>query len=182
MLYELKTVLPSKRTDEIINYLNENSTKSHHESQVIYDYHTEGNFRLLRDKDYVLLDFRPNSSIEKENSVYIAKKYEQDLIQIFTKIGLFLDYKRFRTRDRYIYNDLFITIDKYVKTGNILRVKFHYNNEEEKTIKENNLKEFFEILKIEETSTEKFDELFGKYRSDWVRLTEGIDEEEFLKG
>lgn len=181
MLFEKKTMLTDELMDEVVKYLDEKSSKKTKEQQVIYDYHTEGDFRLVRSKDYDKLDFKPSSSIEKVNEVYIAKKYEKDLIEIFTKIGLFIEYKRFRTRHKYLYNNIFITIDKYVKTGNILRVKFHYNNDEELKEKTNILDELFKNLNIEETSLERFEEIFGKYRSSWVELTEDINEEEFIK-
>lgn len=181
MVYEKRTFIPKDKIGELITFFDNNASKKVIEKQVIYDYHTEGDFRLIKTKDYLKIDFKPVSVIEKENSVFIMKKYEEDLTEIFRKIGLFIDLKRFRIRHKYIYNNMYVTVDDNIKTGNIFRIKFHYETEEEKTRKIDEINNIFNTLSVEETDISKFQELYAKYRMDWGDLTKDIDENEFLK-
>ena len=178
MVYELRTVVKEEKFDQLINYFDGNSTKKAIENQVIYNYHTEGDFRLIRSKEYVQLDFKSNTS---NNVVYVDKKYEKDLINIFKNIGTAIDFKRFRNRYKYIYENFYITIDKNIKTGNILRIKFNYNNEEEKSKLLDQINNLFTELQIEQTPLENFQELYGKYRTSWADLVGDINEDEFIK-
>lgn len=181
MVYEKRTFIPKDKIEELITFFDNNASKKEKEKQVIYDYHTEGDFRLIKTRDYVKIDFKPSSAIEKENSVFITKKYEEDLIEIFRKIGLFIDLKRFRVRHKYIYKNMYVTVDDNVKTGNVFRIKFHYETEEEKIQKQEEINHIFNTLSIEQTDISKFQELYAKYRMDWGDLTKDIDEAEFLK-
>ena len=146
MVYEEKTVIPNKDFDSIINYFDEKAEKKVNIKEVIYNYHTEGDLRLIRTKDYSKLSFKTNN---KHNVVYISKKYEKELIEMFFNIGIAIDFKRFRNRHIYLYNNLHITIDKNIKTGNILRVKFNYETEEEKEKLIEFKKNIYEELNIE---------------------------------
>lgn len=181
MVYEERTFINDQQTSKLLEYFEINSNQKREEKQIIYDYHTEGNFRLVKTSNYVKIDFKPNSAIEKENQVLITKQYENDLIEIFQKIGLDISLKRFRIRHQYIYHNLFISIDDNVKTGNVFRVKFHYKDEFEKEAKLEELNKIFNNLSIEKTDISKFQDLYAKYRMDWYDLTKEIDEEEFLK-
>ena len=156
MIYEERTFITEQQIMQLLDYFEKNASQKREEKQVIYDYHTEGNFRLIKTKNYVKIDFKPNSAIEKENQVYITKQYENDLTNIFTKIGLSIDLKRFR-------------------------IKFHYETELEKATKLEELSRIFQELSIEKTDISKFEELYAKYRMDWYDLTKDIDEQEFLK-
>ncbi|MBD9085140.1 hypothetical protein EGP64_00500 [bacterium] len=89
--------------------------------------------------------------------------------------------KRFRIRHKYIYQGLYVSIDENVKTGNIFRIKFHYDKEQDLSIKKQMIKDIFNQFEIEETDLSKFQDLYAKYRMDWYDLTKEIDEEEFLK-
>ena len=81
---------------------------------------------------------------------------------------------------KYIYDNFFITIDENYKTGNIFRVQINYETEEELENKKTQINNLFNKLNIEETSFDKFNEIYGKYRSDWDILTKDINEEEYL--
>lgn len=181
MVYEKRTFIPKDKITELLDFFDHNSSKKEIEKQIIYNYHTEGDFRLIKTKNYLKIDFKPVSAIEKENSVFIAKKYEEDLTEIFTKIGLSIELKRFRVRYKYMYHNIYVTIDDNVKTGNIFRMKFHYETENEKNKKLEEINHIFNILSIEETDISKFQELYTKYRMDWGDLIKDIDENEFLK-
>ena len=74
-----------------------------------------------------------------------------------------------------------VSIDENVKTGNIFRIKFHYDKEQDLSIKKQMIKDIFNQFEIEETDLSKFQDLYAKYRMDWYDLTKEIDEEEFLK-
>ena len=80
-----------------------------------------------------------------------------------------------------MYHHLFISIDDNIKTGNVFRIKFHYETELEKATKLEELSRIFQELSIEKTDISKFEELYAKYRMDWYDLTKDIDEQEFLK-
>lgn len=176
--YEVKTVVKEENMEDILYYFDMKSSKKDFERQVIYNYHTEGEFRLIRSNNYSKLNFRDNDS---DDNVYISKKYEKDLIDMFKNIGISVDFKRFRERYKYIYDVFYITIDKNIKTGNILRVKFNYTSESDKEVKLNKIKNLFNELEIEETNLEKFEEIYGKYRTSWNDLVGDIDDEDFLK-
>ena len=178
MEQEVRTIVKAEDFDRIISYFEAKASKKDLENQIIYDYHTEGDFRLVRTKNYVELNFRTNN---KNNIVYIGKKYEKDLIDMFKNIGISIEFKRFRSRYKYIYEDLYITIDKNIKTGNILRAKFNYETEEEKETKLEKIDNLLGQLQIEKTSLDKFQEVYGKYRTSWSDLVGDINEEEFLK-
>ena len=177
MVYEEKTVIPNEQFDNIISYFDEISEKQETINEVIYNYHTEGDLRLIRTKEYAKLSFKTNN---KHNVVYISKKYEKELNEMFFNIGIAIDFKRFRNRHKYLYNNLYITIDKNIKTGNILRVKFNYKNEEEKEKLIELKNKLYEEANIEKTPLDKFEEIYGKYRSSWNDLVGDMDEEEFL--
>ena len=177
MKYETRTVVKEEKFENVINFFEQNASKKELENQIIYNYHTEGDFRLIRTKNYVELSHR---STNKENTVYIGKKYEKDLIDMFRNIGISVDFKRFRNRYKYIYEDFYITVDKNIKTGNILRVSFKYNEEEDKQNKLTKINDLYKTLNIEETSLENFEEIYGKYRHSWNDLVGDIDEEQFL--
>ena len=178
MKYEVRTLIKEENLENIINFFEQNATKKELENQVIYNYHTENEFRLIRTKNYAELNLRTNS---KEDTVYIGKKYEKDLIDMFKNIGISVDFKRFRSRYKYIYESFYITVDKNIKTGNILRASFNYNDESDKQNKLNQIEDLYKKLNIEQTSLERFEEMYGKYRHSWNDLIKDIDEEEFLK-
>ena len=177
MIEEVKTTFPNDKLDEILAYFDKVADTKESYNEIIYNYHTEGELRLIKTKDVIKLDFRDN---ETEDKVLIAKKFEKQLDKIFNNIGLSIEYKRFRKRHKYLYKNLYITIDNNIKTGNILRIRYKYNNELEK---ENNLKLIDSILDelgIIKTSLDKFNEIYSKYRSGWGDLVKDINEEEFL--
>lgn len=177
MVYEKRTVISNEKLSELINYFDNNSSVSATEKQVIYNYHTEDDFRLIRTNKYVKLDLKSRLG---DNEVYITKNQEKDLIEMFMKIGISVDFKRFRIRHQYKYSDYYVSIDENIKTGNIFRIKKNYEDEELNQIKED-VKNILINLGIEDTSLDKFQEIYGKYRSDWADLTKDMDEEEFLK-
>ena len=175
---EIRTVISDDKLRSLVTYFDSKASKKEQVNEVIYNYHTENDFRLIRTKDYVLLDCKTN---KEENTIYVSKKYEKDLIKLFQNIGTSIEFKRFRNRYKYLYEGLYITIDKNIKTGNILRVKFDYKDEEELNQKTNQVNDLFKFLDIEETSLDRFSEIYAKYRTSWDDLTKDIDEEEFLK-
>ena len=95
MKYEVRTVIKEENMEKIINFFEQNASKKDIENQIIYNYHTEGDFRLIRTKNYAELNLRMN---DNDNVVYVAKKYEKDLINMFKNIGISVDFKRFRNR------------------------------------------------------------------------------------
>lgn len=181
MVYEKRTFIKEEEKQKLIEYFDSHCSQKAIEKQVIYNYHTEGDFRLIKTKDYMKIDFKPSSALEKENTVFINPKYQQDLTEIYRKIGLDIEMKRFRIRYKYIYQGLYVSVDENVKTGNIFRIKFHYDKEQDLSIKKQMIKDIFNQFEIEETDLSKFQDLYAKYRMDWYDLTKEIDEEEFLK-
>ena len=178
MIHEVRTVVKEDDIKKVIEFFDKKSSKKDFEKQVIYNYHTEGDLRLIRSKDYDKLSYKDNNS---NDIVYISKKYDKELINMFKHIGISVNFKRFRERYKYIYNNFYITLDNGVKIGNILRFKFNYNNDLEKTDRLNEIKKIMNNLNIEETSVSKFEELYGKYRTSWNDLVGDINEDDFLK-
>ena len=167
-----RTYVSKEQTNKIITYFNEVADKKKEEKQIIYNYHSEDDFRLIRTNEYVTLDLKSNDG---EDIVYIHKKYEKNMINILTHIGSYVAVKRFRTRHIYNYDNLYITIDENVKYGNVFRICC----EEKDEVK---IKKLYDYFEIEESSMDKFEELYSKYRNSWADLTKDIDEEEFLNG
>lgn len=165
-----RTYVSKEQTDKIIKYFNEVADKKKEEKQIIYNYHSEDDFRLIRTNEYVTLDLKSNDG---EDIVYIHKKYEKNMINILTHIGSYVAVKRFRTRHIYNYDNLYITIDENIKYGNVFRICY----EEKDTEK---IKKLYDYFEIEESSMDKFEELYSKYRNSWADLTKDIDEDEFL--
>lgn len=165
-----RTYVSKEQTDKIIKYFNEIADKKKEEKQIIYNYHSEDDFRLIRTNEYVTLDLKSNDG---EDIVYIHKKYEKNMINILTHIGSYVAVKRFRTRYIYNYDNLYITIDENIKYGNVFRICY----EEKDTEK---IKKLYNYFEIEESSMDKFEELYSKYRNSWADLTKDIDEDEFL--
>ena len=58
MIHELRTIISNDKIDEVLNYFNNNSSKKEEENQVIYNYHTEGDLRLIRTNEYLKLNLR----------------------------------------------------------------------------------------------------------------------------
>lgn len=170
-----RTYISKEQTDKLIEYFNKNALKKKEERQVIYTYHSEDDFRLIRTNDYITLDLKSNNN---EDVVFIHKKYEKSMINILTHIGSYVAVKRFRTRHMYNYNNMYITIDENLKYGNVFRIC--YNNESEEMEKE--LQNIYDYFNIEISSMDKFEELYSKYRNSWSDLTKEINEEEFLSG
>ena len=165
-----RTYVSKEQTNKIITYFNEVADKKKEEKQIIYNYHSEDDFRLIRTNEYVTLDLKSNDG---EDIVYIHKKYEKSMINILTHIGSYVAVKRFRTRHIYNYDNLYITIDENVKYGNVFRICC----EEKDEVK---IKKLYDYFEIEESSMDKFEELYSKYRNSWADLTKDIDEDEFL--
>ncbi len=165
-----RTYVSKEQTNKIITYFNEVADKKKEEKQIIYNYHSEDDFRLIRTNEYVTLDLKSNDG---EDIVYIHKKYEKNMINILTHIGSYVAVKRFRTRHIYNYDNLYITIDENVKYGNVFRICC----EEKDEVK---IKKLYDYFEIEESSMDKFEELYSKYRNSWADLTKDIDEDEFL--
>ena len=92
---EIRTVISDEKLKSLVTYFDSKASKKEESNEVIYNYHTENDFRLKRTKDYVLLDCKTN---KEENKVYISKKYEHDLINLFKNIGNYIEFKRFRNR------------------------------------------------------------------------------------
>ena len=178
MIHEVRTVIKSDDLDKVIEFFEKNSDKKDFEKQVIYNYHTEGDLRLIRSGEYAKLSYKDN---QFSDVVYISKKYEKDLINMFMHIGMNVDFKRFRERYKYIYKNFYITLDRGVKIGNILRFKFNYKTDQEKEQSLNAIKEIMNSLNIEETSISKFEELYGKYRTSWNDLVGDMNEDIFLR-
>ena len=180
MRIDKRTYINKDVTEKMINYFDEQSIDQKKERQVIYTYHTETDFRLIRTKNYVKLDLKTND-IHKENRVYIHKNYEADIIHILTQIGMYVAVKRYRIRHMYHYNNFYITIDENMKYGNVFRISFDYKTEEEKEKNLIQIKKIYDYFEITESSMETFQELYSKYRTSWADLTKDIDEEIFLK-
>lgn len=169
-----RTYVSKEQTDKMIKYFDEVADKKKEEKQIIYNYHTENDFRLIRTNEYVTLDLKSNDG---EDIVYIHKKYEKNIINILTHIGSYVAVKRFRTRHIYSYDNLYITIDENLKYGNVFRVCYDENL---KSIMEEKVKKLYNYFEIEESSMDKFEELYSKYRNSWADLTKDINEEDFL--
>ena len=179
MVYEKRTVISKEKLDELVNYFDNKAAVSATEKQVIYNYHTEEDLRLIRTNKYVKLDLKSYNG--ENNKVYITKSQEKDLIEMLFKIGINVDFKRFRIRHQYMYDNYYISIDENIKTGNIFRVKVTYEEDDKlKEVKEN-VKNLLLSLDIEDTPLDQFQKIYGKYRSDWADLTKDIDEDDFLK-
>lgn len=180
MRMDKRTYISKEVTQNIIDYFNEEASDKKVEKQVIYTYHTESDFRLIRTKNYVKLDLKDNDTT-KESRVFVHKNYEKDMIQILTQIGVYVAVKRYRIRHMYHYKNFYITVDENLKYGNVLRISFDYNEEYEKEELLNKIKKLYEYFCLEASSMETFNELYSKYRTSWADLTKDIDEEEFLK-
>lgn len=180
MRVDKRTYASKEVTEKMIEYFNTNSIDKKVERQVIYIYHTESDFRLIRTKNHVKLDLKEND-VTKESRVFIHKDYEKDMIRILTQIGMYVAVKRYRIRHMYHYNNFYITIDENLKYGNVFRISFDYEKEEQKEEMLNNIQKIYEYFGIEASSMETFNELYSKYRTSWADLTKDIDEEEFLK-
>ena len=168
-----RTYINKEQTDKLIKYFDETANSKKEERQVIYTYHSEADFRLIKTNEYVTLDLKNNND---EDVVFIHKKYEKSMINILTHIGSYVAVKRFRTRHMYKYKNLYITIDENLKYGNVFRICYNDNQDSEQ------IKEIYEKFNIIESSMDKFEELYSKYRNSWADLTKEIDEEEFLNG
>lgn len=177
MIYEKRTVIPAKKIEEILEYFDKNCTKKRKEKQIIYNYHTEGQLRIIKTNNYSKLDYQDNKN---KNEIFITKQYSDELINLFNNIGIAIEFKRYRTRYKYIYNGFYITIDHNYKTGNVMRLKKEYNLNEEKDKLDSIYKEILEILSLEETNLDKFNEIYGKYRTSWTDLTKDINDLDFL--
>ena len=177
MVGEVKTTFPNEKLEEILAYFDKVADNKEKENQIIYNYHTEGELRLIKTKELLKLDFKDN---QDTNKVLIAKKFEKDLDSIFSNIGLSIEFKRYRKRHKYLYKDLYITIDNNLKTGNILRIKYRYNSDTDKEKNLEMIKNLYEELGIKETTLDKFNEMYSKYRTGWADLVSDINEEEFL--
>lgn len=180
MRVDKRTYINKDITEKMITYLDAQSSDQKVERQVIYTYHTENDFRLIRTNQAIKLDLKENDS-SLESRVYIHKLYEQDMIHILNQIGLYVAVKRFRIRHMYHYHNFYITIDKNLKYGNVLRISFDYQEEIEKNKMLNEIEEIYQKFDIEVNSMETFLELYSKYRTSWADLTKDIDEEKFLK-
>lgn len=180
MRIDKRTYISEEVTQKIIEYFDNDSTDKKVEKQVIYTYHTESDFRLIRTKNHVKLDLKENDT-SKESRVFIHKNYEKDMLQILTQIGMYVAVKRYRIRHMYHYNEFYITVDNNIKYGNVLRISFDYENDEQKEKMLNNIQKIYDYFKIEANNMETFKELYSKYRTSWADLTKDIDEEEFLK-
>ena len=69
-----RTYISKEQTDKLIKYFDELAVSKKEERQVIYTYHSEADFRLIKTKDYVTLDLKNNND---EDVVFIHKKYEK---------------------------------------------------------------------------------------------------------
>lgn len=175
MICEKKVIIPAKQIEDVLEYFDKNASLKKEEKQIIFNYHTEGDLRLIVTNEYSKLDYQDN---QNKNEVYISKKYSEELIKMFSNIGISVDFKRYRTRYRYKYNGFYITIDHNYKTGNIIRFK---KEVEDKNIFNDEINEILNIISLSDTSLDKFQEIYGKYRSDWSELTKNINDKDFLE-
>lgn len=180
MRMDKRTYINKNITEKIITYFDAQATDKKVERQVIYTYHTENDFRLIRTNQAIKLDLKENDS-SLESRVYIHKLYEKDMLHILNQIGLYVAVKRFRIRHMYHYYHFYVTIDENLKYGNVLRISFNYQEEIEKNKMLNEIEEIYQKFDIEVNSMETFLELYSKYRTSWADLTKDIDEETFLK-
>ena len=169
---EKRTFVEDSDKERIIQFLEENSVKKETEKQAIYFYHTETDFRIIRTKNYIKMNLKPDNLDESEKIVFISPKYDSDIFGIFYNLGTAIEFKRYRIRHKYIYQNLYVTIDENIKFGNVLRVR---------TEKEENIDKFYETINIIPTSMELFEERYAKYRIEWANLIKDINEEEFIK-
>lgn len=176
MRLEKRTFIDKENFEEVLAFLKSRATKTEIEKQIIYIYHTEGDFRIIRTKDYIKMNLRNNSN---ENNVYIAPKYDNNLITMFNDLGIAVDLKRYRIRYKFLLDKFYITLDENVKFGNTLRIRLEKDNEYKDL--ELEIDNLFIELGLDQTSMDKFNELYSKYRMDWKNLIKDIDEDEFLK-
>lgn len=178
MKIEKRTFVNSDKYDDLVNFFDKNSKKTELEKQIIYFYNSDNDFRIIKTKKYIKMDLKPDNIEEDKKVVFIAKEYEQNLIDIFFNLGMSIKFKRYRIRHKYIYNDLYITLDKNIKFGNVLRISptLPVEKEELNYLVQN----LYNELEIEESSMETFHELYAKYRLEWADLTKEINEEQFL--
>lgn len=181
MKIEKRTFIEEDKYDELVSFLDENSEKSLLERQVIDTYHAENDFRMIRTKDYLKLDLKMNLK-DEENTVFVHKKYEDQLIRMFFNLGMSINLRRYRIRHKYLYHGFYITLDNNIKFGRIFRVSALYKEESEKEETENKVLELFEKLGIVDIGMEKFADLYRKYRMDWADLTKELSDKEFLNG
>lgn len=180
MKLEKRTFIEEEKYEEIISFLDENAEKKLVERQIIDTYHSENDFRMIRTKEYVKLDLKTNVNNE-ENVVYISKKYEKDLIRMFFNLRMSIDLKRYRIRNKYLYDGFYITVDNNLKFGRIFRVSMIYKEETEKKAAEEKVMKLFDSLGIVDMGIEKFNDLYRKYRMDWSDLIKDINEEDFVR-
>ena len=177
MVLEKRTFVNEKQTEEILEYLTKNSIKKDIENQAIYTYHTGGDFRLIKTNKYVKLDLKKDND---EQTVFVSNEYQSNLETMFFKLGMDIEVKRYRTRHRFLINNFYVTLDENVKYGNVLRIKLEEETSKEELNKK--ITDFFKELGIEKISTERFQELYNKYRLEWSNLVKTFDEDEFLGG
>lgn len=168
---EKRTFIEDNFKEKILQFLDAKSLKKEIEKQIIYFYHVEADFRIIKTKDYIKMNLKSDHVNELEKTVFISPKYTQDVIDIFYNLGTAIEFKRYRIRHKYIYKNMYITFDENLKFGNVLRIRS--NNIED-------ISALFEELNINPTSMELFEERYSKYRIEWSELTKNINEEEFL--
>lgn len=178
MKIEKRTFVDKDKFNELVKYFDDNSNKKETERQIIYFYHTEKDFRIIRTKNYIKMDLKPDNINDKEQTVYVANKYDQSLIDMFYNLGISVDFKRYRIRHKYLYKNYYITLDENIKFGNVLRITININ-EDSQTI-DKMIQDLYDELNIKKSSMDMFNELYSKYRTNWVDLTKNINEEEFL--
>lgn len=178
MVLEKRTYISDSKFLELLSFLQNRAIKQDVENQAIYTYHTEGDFRLIKTKKYVKLDLKANDSSEEK--VFVSKQYEENLINMLFKLGMDIEVKRYRTRYRFIIDNFYITLDNYIKSGNILRVRIE--KEEDKESLEERLIVFLKEIGVDNISLDKANELYTSYRTNWPDLIKNIKEEEFLEG
>lgn len=181
MKIEKRTFILESKYKELLLYFNQESEKSEIENQIIYNYHTEGDFKIIRTNKYIKMELVENNINNKNNEVMISPKYDNQLLEMFLKLGISVTLKRYRIRNKFIYKNFFITLDDNIKYGFVLRIRCYYNNEAEKQIKLEAIKDLLEGFSIIENKLEEFNERYAKYRTSWYELTKNINDEDFLK-
>ncbi|MDD3453443.1 MAG: hypothetical protein PHN42_04165 [Bacilli bacterium] len=178
MRLEKRTFVNQEKLIELISFFDQNCSKKEVEKQIIYFYHTEREFRIIRTNKYIKMNLKAENINEIDDDIFIAPKYDITLINMFNKLGIKIDLKRYRIRHKYIYNNLYITLDENIKFGNVLRIRI----QDDKTTSELEkiIFDLYEKLNIESSNMELFNELYSKYKIEWVNLTKNINDEEFI--
>lgn len=179
MKVEKRTFISKEKYDQLVAFLDQNSVKKKREYQIVNTFRSDHDFRIIVTKHYIKLNLKKNGRTSEEYNVMINPIYHQDLIGIYQNLGMVITLKRYRIRNQYIYQNLFITVDDVHKYGYVLRVMAE--DQETGTKAEEALTSFLKQQAVTLLPSSEFNERFTTYRLNWPEFTKDMNDHEFLQ-